>query len=101
MAGDQQYSQSGNAPPPVVTKILYSQVIGSPDTFELETDIKIFFSWLCNFFGANSITDETKKKAVLLSSLSEDTQAAVQFVLTNRIKQTIVQNLIWYATLPF
>lgn len=71
MAGDQE-GQNANAPQSVVTKILYSQVIGSPGTFELDTDIRIFLSRLRNFFGANSITDETKKKAILLSSLSED-----------------------------
>jgi len=71
MAGDNG-SQSGNAQQPAATKIVYSQVIDSPGTFELDTDIKIFLSRLRNFFGANSITDETKKKAILLSSLSGD-----------------------------
>lgn len=45
----------------VHTRIMYSQVIGTAGTFELDNDIKVYLYRFKNFFEANSITDEIKK----------------------------------------
>lgn len=50
----------------------FSQVIGSPGTFETGMDITIFESKLTNFFMANSIENKIQKRAILLSSVSEE-----------------------------
>ncbi|XP_060881602.1 uncharacterized protein LOC132953072 [Metopolophium dirhodum] len=49
-----------------------NQVIGSPGTFETGMDITIFESKLTNFFLANSIENNIQKRAILLSSVSEE-----------------------------
>lgn len=53
-------------------RVMYSQVIGTLGTFEINSDVRIYFDHLKNFFEANGITDESKKRAILLSSVSED-----------------------------
>ncbi|XP_029347897.1 uncharacterized protein K02A2.6-like, partial [Acyrthosiphon pisum] len=44
----------------------------SPGTFESGNDITIFESRLTNFFIANGISNEVQKRAILLSSISEE-----------------------------
>lgn len=63
-------TQPNNEPPAVRT--LYSQVIGSPGIFDQDTNVKIYFARLKNFFAANGITQEGKKRAILLTSISEE-----------------------------
>ncbi|XP_050432724.1 uncharacterized protein K02A2.6-like [Adelges cooleyi] len=53
-------------------RTIYSQVIGTPGIFDQETNVKIYFARLKNFFAANGITEESKKRAILLSSISEE-----------------------------
>lgn len=63
--------QSGTNEQPAV-RTIYSQVIGSPGIFDQETNVKIYFARLKNFFAANGITQENKKRAILLTSISEE-----------------------------
>ncbi|XP_060871351.1 uncharacterized protein LOC132945596 [Metopolophium dirhodum] len=63
--------QSGTNEQPAV-RTIYSQVIGSPGIFDQETNVKIYFARLKNFFTANGITQENKKRAILLTSISEE-----------------------------
>ncbi|KAL4142447.1 hypothetical protein QTP88_004902 [Uroleucon formosanum] len=53
-------------------RTIYSQVIGSPGIFDQETNVKIYFARLKNFLAANGITQENKKRAILLTSISEE-----------------------------
>lgn len=53
-------------------KMNLNQIIGSPGTFETGMDITIFESKLTNFFLANSIANAIQKRAILLSSVSEE-----------------------------
>jgi hypothetical protein len=50
----------------------FNQVIGSPGTFATGMDITNFESKLTNFFLANTIENNIQKKAILLSSVSEE-----------------------------
>lgn len=49
-----------------------NQIIGSPGIFKTGMDITIYESKLKNFFVANTIDDDAQKRAVLLSSVTED-----------------------------
>ncbi|KAF0706188.1 Uncharacterized protein FWK35_00029568, partial [Aphis craccivora] len=50
----------------------FNQVIGSPGTFETGMDITILEAKLTNFFFANTIENNIQKRAILLSSVSEE-----------------------------
>ncbi|XP_050529608.1 uncharacterized protein LOC126899076 [Daktulosphaira vitifoliae] len=52
--------------------VSFNEVIGTPGIFEQGMDVTIFESKLTNFFLAIGIENEVKKKAILLSSVSEE-----------------------------
>ena len=57
---------------PTSVRTIYSQIIGIPGILDQDTDVKIYFTRLKNFFSTNGITQENKKRAISLTSISEE-----------------------------
>lgn len=55
----------------------FGRVVGSPGVFDKGMDVGVFESKLTNFFLANSIECDAKRRAVLLCSVSEEVYAVI------------------------
>lgn len=68
----------GNTPPPQFYKIIYLTITGTPCTLEANSNVKIYFCLVKTFFDASGITNESKKKVILLSSTSMSSKPSTQ-----------------------